>query len=88
MTPHSEKKVLLSNGLRLFIEHGGTFHYEPALVDDRMVWYLYGDHPDGYRQQVYVAQSGTPKVFKSANAIVIFHRLHFPDATEVTIPVL
>lgn len=84
-----EGRVLLGNFVRALIASGsGDLLYKPIDVGGKLEWNVYVRRPDGTEMQVYIARTGEPKRLKSANALINYHQGHYPDATEVVVPVL
>lgn len=81
---------LVSNYVRSFVEQdGGSLRFAPIRDEDgRMCWELYGILPDGVERKVMLSKTGRPRIFKSADAVVAYWQDLYPEASEVTIPVL
>ncbi|MBM9595045.1 hypothetical protein [Roseitranquillus sediminis] len=62
--------------------------YKPIDVGGKLEWTVYVRRPDWTAMQVYIARTGEPKRLKVANALISDHQGHYPDATEVVVPVL
>ena len=86
---NSEAKVLVSHVIRTFIDAGGKLKYKPVVDGSgKLTWLVIGVRADGSELQVYIARSGEPKRFQSANAVLSYHMEMYPDCEEVCIPVL
>ena len=81
---------LVSNYVRSFVENdGGSLRLVPKRDEDgRMCWELYGVLPDGTEQQVKLSKTGKPRIFKSSDAAISYWQDIYPEASEVTVPVL
>lgn len=53
-----------------------------------MCWELYGILPDGTEQQVKLSKTGKPRIFKSSDAVIAYWLDLYPEASEITIPIL
>jgi hypothetical protein len=86
----SGERVLLGSFVRALITSGsGELRYQPVdLGNGKVEWLVFVVRTDGTEMPVYIARTGEPKRLKSANAVVSYHQGHYPEATEVTIPVL
>lgn len=81
----SNRKLLMTSQLRDFIGRGGTVEYVPE-DDGKRVWHLIAVATSGSRYRVYVPQTGNPRVFKTADALVAFHETMFPEDDQVVVP--
>lgn len=81
---------LVSNYVRSFVENdGGKLRFVPKKDEyGRPYWELYGILPDGTEQQVKLSKTGRPRLFKSADAVIAYWQDLYPEASEVTVPVL
>ena len=81
---------LVSNYVRFFLDkEGGAIRFVPKRDrDGRMCWEVFGIFPDGNEQQVKLSKTGHPKILKSADALVAYWQSLYPEATEVSIPIL
>ena len=71
-------KVLLSHGVRHFVDQGGTLEYELRVIDGQKCWFLYG-LTETARLQVYLQRTGEPKILRNANAVLNYHESMCPD---------
>lgn len=83
----NEGKVLFGNAVRYFLNAGGSLRYQPVEDETGLHWLLFGVQQDRQEIQVFIARNAEPKVFRSANAVVNYHRSMFPNDTVVAIPV-
>lgn len=81
---------LVSNYVRSFVEQdGGSLRFAPIRDEDgRMCWELYGISPDGVERKVMLSKTGKPRIFKSSDAVIAYWQDLYPEASEVTIPIL
>jgi hypothetical protein len=81
---------LVTNYVRSFVQNdGGSLRFVPRRDDDgRMCWEVFGIFPDGTEQQVRLSGTGRPKVLKSGDAVIAYWQSVYPEASEVTIPIL
>lgn len=81
---------LVSNYVRSFVENdGGSLRFAPIRDEDgRLCWELYGILPDGTERKVMLSKTGKPRIFKSSDAIIAYWQDLYPEASEVTIPIL
>lgn len=74
--------------MRALVTSGsGDLVYKPVEAGGKLEWTVFVRRPDGAEMQVYIARTGEPKRLKSANALINYHQSHYPDATEVVVPV-
>tara|TARA_B100000378_G_C17978748_1_gene389771 strand:+ start:264 stop:590 length:327 start_codon:yes stop_codon:yes gene_type:complete len=80
-------RVLLGNVVRAFLDAGGKLKYRPYKDrNGKTNWFVFGVRSDGSESQVYIARNGEPKRFRSANAILSYHRSMFPQDEGVFVP--
>lgn len=81
---------LVSNYVRSFLEQdGGSLRFSPIRDEDgRMCWELYGVSPDGTERKVMASKTGKPRIFKSSDAVIAYWLDYYPEASEITIPIL
>ena len=81
---------LVSNYVRSFLEQdGGSLRFAPIRDEDgRMCWELYGISPDGTERKVMASKTGKPRIFKSSDAVIAYWQDIYPEASEITIPIL
>lgn len=85
----AKQRVLSSNAVRGFVESGGTVQYEPKFDQNgSMIWFLNGVDQSGHEIPVVIGRTGDLKIFRSANAVVSYHLSLYPNAREVTVPVV
>ena len=84
------RQQLVTNYVRSFVENdGGSLRFVPKRDEDgRMCWEVFGIFPDGTEQQVKLSATGRPKVLKSADSVIAYWQSFYPEASEVTIPIL
>lgn len=81
---------LVSNYVRSFLDKdGGKIRFAPKRDEEgRLCWEVFGIFPDGSQQQIKLSRTGHPKILKSSDALIAYWRSLYPDATEVSIPIL
>jgi len=80
-----EIRVLTTGGLADFIKNGGVICY--LLVSDKpFLWEVWSEANGKRLQPVFVSGTGAKRTFKSASALVEFHRKHFPDNRALCVP--
>lgn len=79
-------RVISSYAVRAFIKAGGTVRYRPARDEDGRYWEVLCVDQDGHEIPVIIARSGEPKILRSADAVVNYHKSMFPEVREVTVP--
>jgi hypothetical protein len=84
------RQQLVSNYVRSFVENdGGSLRFAPKREEDgRVCWEVFGVYPDGSEQQVKLSGTGRPKILKSADSVIAYWQSIYPEASEVTIPIL
>ncbi len=84
------RQQLVTNYVRSFVQNdGGSLRFVPKTDEDgRMCWEVFGVYPDGGEQQIKLSGTGRPKILKSADAVIAYWISIYPDASEVTIPIL
>jgi len=84
-----KRALLLGNRVRRFIKDGGRLRYEARQnpITGKRVWVVLGVHPDEFEQPVFNSTSGVPKHFRSADALIRYHRQMCPDDDELTVPI-
>lgn len=69
------------------VGRGATLSYVPFTSNKgRLEWEVYITLPDGVRQPVLVSKTARPKVLKTADAVVSYHRDLFPQSDGVFVP--
>ena len=84
----SQTKVLFSNGTRPFLRAGGKLRFKVEGKGKSRIWTLYGVDRRGQELQVFVTETGEPRVFRSANATINYFMWLFPDRTRFSIPLV
>ncbi len=84
------RQQLVTNYVRSFVQNdGGSLRFAPKRDEDgRMCWEVFGIYPDGEEQQIKLSGTGRPKILKSADAVIAYWQSIYPEASEVTIPIL
>lgn len=84
----SKRALLLGNRVRQFIKGGGRLRYEPQMHPDngKLVWVVMGVFPDQTEEPVFTTTSGEPKHFRSADAMIQYHRQMCPEEERLTVP--
>jgi hypothetical protein len=84
------RQQLVSNYVRTFVQNdGGSLRFSPRRDEKgRAYWEVFGVYPDGSEQQIKLSGTGLPKILKSAEAVIAYWQSVYPEATEVTIPIL
>lgn len=80
---------LLGGCIEPHVAAGGGLRYE---LDDhpeigQEVWFVFGTFPDQSEQPVFTSTSGQHKHFKSADAVIHYHRRMCPRDTTVPLSV-
>ena len=79
--------MLIGRVVKSFLDGGGTLQYEATFDSGgRRIWTVRGVATDGTLHPIYVSATGEPREFRSANALMNYHREMVPGATEVSIP--
>lgn len=78
-------KVISSYVVREFVAGGGSLRYVAEQDDDGRYWEVIGVDRDGNELPVIIGRTGLPKVLRSADAILTYHKRMQPSAREVTI---
>lgn len=81
---------LVSNYVRFFLEDdGGSIRFAAKRdADGRLCWEIFGVLPDGTERQVKLSKTGRPKILKSSDAVIAYWQSFYPEASEITIPLL
>lgn len=79
-------RVISSYAVRAFIKAGGTVRYRPARDANGRYWEVFCVDQDGHEVPVVIARSGEPKILRSADGVVNYHKSMFPEVREVTVP--
>jgi predicted DCC family thiol-disulfide oxidoreductase YuxK len=84
------RQQLVTNYVRSFVQNdGGSLRFAPKRDENgRDYWEVFGVYPDGSEQQIKLSGTGLPKILKSADAVIAYWQSIYPEATEVTIPIL
>ncbi len=84
------RQQLVSNYVRSFVHNdGGSLRFVPKRDEKgRPYWEVFGVYADGSEQQIKLSGTGLPKLLKSAEAVIAYWQSIYPEATEVTIPIL
>jgi hypothetical protein len=82
----SKKRVIVSDAIPAFIEKGGKVEYRPVDTPKGWYWELWVIPEDGRKTIVTSSKTGEPRIFKTADALLLYHMRHHPDATGLFIP--
>jgi hypothetical protein len=80
--------LLLGNALGKFLKTGGQLRYDPRRDSETGTqdWYVIAVSSDGKTELPVYTVAGEPKRFRSADAMIRYHRAMCPDDRELTIP--
>ena len=83
-----KRALLLGSRVRQFIKRGGRLRYEPHKdpANGKLVWVVMGVFPDKTEEPVFTTTSGEHKLFRSADAMIQYHRQMCPDEDVLIVP--
>ncbi len=74
-------KIITSDAVSIFVERGGELIYIPRHTPTGWEWELWARREQQNEpEQVISSKTGEPRVFKSADALIRFHRRMWPEA--------
>ena len=78
-------KVLSSYVVRQFVAGGGSLRYRPGRDELGRYWEVVGVDRNGNEIPIIIGRTGLPKLFRSADAILTYHKKMLPKATDVIV---
>ena len=83
----ARRPPVLGIHVREEVGRGATLSYVPFVSNkDRLEWEVYITLPEGVRQPVLVSKTAKPKILKTADAVISYHRDLFPHSEGVFVP--